>query len=111
MLNYEVEVVNSILNSVYTSSRGSSSYNLPLSETDPDRIAFDSWLEVTGIEDGDVSSVNWATACLRMHYISLFSCNSCECIPPIMLYMGFGVTTEEKAIFNTNSNTIIDYCC
>jgi len=111
MLNYEVEIVNSILNSVYTSSGGSSSYNLPLSETDPDRIAFDSWVNVTGIEDGDVSSVNWATACLRMHYISLFSCNSCECIPPIMLYMGFGVTKEEQTIFNTNSNPIVDCCC
>lgn len=111
MLNYEVGIVNSILNLVHTSSRGSSSYNLPLEETAPDRIAFDSWLNATGIENGDVENVDWATACSRMHYISLFSCNSCECIPPMMLYMGFGVTTEEKAIFNTNSNTTINCCC
>lgn len=112
MLNYEVEIVNSILKLVFTNQSIATSYAIPNDENDIDRVTFDNWLESLGLEDEDVENVNWATAFLRLKYLMLFQCDSCICIPPMMLYMGFGVTKEEKVIFNTQKpSTIMCDCC
>lgn len=109
MLEYAVVTVNRILNAVY-SNMGQSSYVIPIDEDDPKRIAFDSWLNATGIDDEQVKDVNYATAFLRVYFFTLFECNSCICIPPILSEMGFGVTIEKSGIFSYNHN-IENYCC
>ena len=109
MLEYEVYIVNGILDSVY-SNTGESSYAIPIDEKSPKRIAFDSWLEATGVTSEETRDINYATAYLRVYYISLFECNSCICIPPILSHMGFGVTLQKSGIFNYNK-TVENCCC
>jgi len=113
MLLYDVNNVNSILNMVYSNMNigSSTSYDVPIDEEAIDRKTFDAWLASTGVSNSDVENVDWATACFRIEYLRLFSCNSCICVPPMMLYMGFGVIKQEKAIFNTQGTSNIGCCC
>lgn len=106
---YDVSIVNAILDTVYTNNLGVSSYSIPISEEDPQRIAFNNWLDALGYTDDNVMDVNYATATLRIYYISLFDCsNSCLCIPPLLIQMGFGKSVNKNTIFNYNTS---NNCC
>lgn len=109
MLDYDVVTVNGILDSVY-SNTGGSSYAIPIDVDNAKRIAFDSWLDGTGVTAEQTIDINYATAFLRVYYMSLFECNSCVCIPPILSHMGFGVTLQKSGIFNY-TKTEENCCC
>lgn len=106
---YDVATVNTILDMVYTAGTMPSAYSIPTSKDDPMRIAFDSWLDGMGFTDKDVYDVNYATASLRIYYLSLFDCNNgCLCIPPMLLNMGFGTNVSKNQVFNYE---VYSTCC
>jgi hypothetical protein len=104
---YNVSTVNEILNTVYTNNSSTTVYALPLEPED--RTAFDIWLDT--FPDKGIINYDYATATLRIYYLSLLDCNNeCLCIPPLLSELGFGVKIDKTETFNyKNKNRVV--CC
>lgn len=99
---YDVGIVNSILDNVFKNNSGVSSYDLPLDPEDPQRKAFNAWLDGYGIKSESVRDVNYATAYFRIFFLQEFGCidSSCMCVPDILTELGFGIEVNKFQVFN-----------
>lgn len=104
---YEVIMVNTILDTIFKNNSGVSSYDLPVDKEDPQRVAFDRWLDGYGLTTENVRDVNYATAYFRIFFLQEFGCieSSCMCTPDILFEMGFGIEVHKTEIFNTTGKS------